>query len=108
MATPVIDPKLEVTSLRTIPLCVRTLGPFEPSPGKGPAVSVGMVSQLTPVAVAGVEVGDPAPVVGVVPATEVEVALVAFCPELQPTKASTPAPARSFNVRRRSRSVPRS
>ena len=32
-------------SLRTIPLCVRTSGPFEPSAGYGPAVSSGIKAQ---------------------------------------------------------------
>ncbi len=39
------DPKLERMSLRTTPLWLRTSGPFEPSPGKGPAVSSGMTAQ---------------------------------------------------------------
>src|SRR3954470_11674766 len=38
----VVDvPKLDRMSLRTTPLCVRTSGPLEPSPGNGPAVSSG-------------------------------------------------------------------
>ena len=37
-------------SLRTTPLSVRTLGPFEPSPGYGPAVSWGIrLLQVLPV-----------------------------------------------------------
>src|SRR5438552_4005892 len=48
-AVPDDVPKLERMSLRTTPLCVRTSGPFEPSPGKGPAVSSGMtVAQSAP------------------------------------------------------------
>ncbi len=46
-AVPLDSPKLERMSLRTIPLCSRTSGPFEPSPGYGPAVSSG----ISPVAV---------------------------------------------------------
>ena len=32
-AVPLAEPKLDVMSLRTTPLSVSTLGPFEPSPG---------------------------------------------------------------------------
>ncbi len=32
-AVPVDEPKLEVMSLRTMPLSVSTFGPLEPSPG---------------------------------------------------------------------------
>ena len=38
---------LDVMSLRTTPLSLKTFGPLEPSPGNGPAVSPGMVSQAT-------------------------------------------------------------
>ena len=41
-ATPDASPKLFVMSWRTTPLSVRTFGPFEPSPGYGPAVSSGI------------------------------------------------------------------
>src|SRR2546429_5818309 len=41
-ATVVDDPKLDRMSWRTIPLWLRTSGPFEPSPGYGPAVSSGI------------------------------------------------------------------
>jgi hypothetical protein len=44
-ATPSAEPKLFVMSRRTTPLSLRTFGPFEPSPGYGPAVSLGMTSQ---------------------------------------------------------------
>ena len=37
----VLEPKLEVMSLRTMPLSVSTFAPLEPSPGYGPAVSSG-------------------------------------------------------------------
>ncbi len=44
--TVVLDvPKLERMSARTMPLWARTFGPFEPSPGNGPAVSSGMTAQ---------------------------------------------------------------
>jgi hypothetical protein len=35
-------------SLRTMPLSARTLTPFEPSPGKGPAVSSGVSATVVP------------------------------------------------------------
>jgi hypothetical protein len=41
-ATPEAEPKLDVMSLRTTPLSVSAFGPFEPSPGNGPAVSSGI------------------------------------------------------------------
>src|SRR5918992_5689830 len=47
-ATPEALPKLFVMSPRTTPLSVRTLGPFDPSPGNGPAVSSG-ISDVVPV-----------------------------------------------------------
>ena len=49
-ATVVDDPKLERISLRTTPLSARMFGPFEPSPGNGPAVSSGTSAQLAAVA----------------------------------------------------------
>src|SRR5215204_1672754 len=57
-ASPLAEPKLARMSLRTIPLWVKALGPLEPSPGNGPAVSSGI----------GVEVSVAAAVVAVVPA----------------------------------------
>src|SRR5213075_3183702 len=48
-ATFVEVPKLERMSLLTTPLWVRTSGPFEPSPGNGPAVSSGITAQSAPV-----------------------------------------------------------
>ena len=41
-AVPLASPKLDRMSLRTIPLCSRTSGPLDPSPGYGPAVSSGI------------------------------------------------------------------
>jgi hypothetical protein len=38
-ATVVDVPKLDVMSLRTMPLSASAFGPFDPSPGNGPAVS---------------------------------------------------------------------
>jgi hypothetical protein len=38
-AVPAYDPKLDRMSLRTTPDSTRTFGPFDPSPGYGPAVS---------------------------------------------------------------------
>src|SRR6187549_454814 len=52
-AVPLRPPKLERMSLRTTPEVVSTLGPFDPSPGNGPAVSFGtsahVVDPLAPV-----------------------------------------------------------
>jgi hypothetical protein len=46
-------------SRRTIPLSVRTFGPFEPLPGYGPAVSSGIGSVVAPAtAVVGLEDDD--------------------------------------------------
>ena len=41
-AVPDAEPKLVVMSLRTMPLSVSTLTPFEPSAGNGPPVSSGI------------------------------------------------------------------
>jgi hypothetical protein len=38
----VLDPKLDVMSLRTMPLWVSTFAPLDPSPGYGPDVSSGI------------------------------------------------------------------
>ena len=54
-ASVVLDPKLEVMSLRTMPLSVSTFAPLEPSPGYGPAVSSG----ISPSAVSLVWVSPP-------------------------------------------------
>src|SRR5258706_14678311 len=51
-ATFVDVPKLDRISLLTTPLWVRTSGPLEPSPGKGPAVSSGITAQSAAPAVA--------------------------------------------------------
>src|SRR5262245_41912872 len=44
-AVPLRPTKLERMSLRTTPVWFSTLGPFEPSPGYGPAVSSGILLQ---------------------------------------------------------------
>jgi hypothetical protein len=49
-------PKLDVMSCRTTPDASRTLGPLEPSPGYGPAVSCGISTPHS--AMARVNVGD--------------------------------------------------
>src|SRR5689334_19493848 len=59
VATPDDEPKLERMSRRTMPLWVSALGPLEPSPGYGPAVSWGM-GEHDPDDVAVVEVLAPA------------------------------------------------
>ncbi|GAA4368949.1 hypothetical protein GCM10023166_16270 [Paeniglutamicibacter cryotolerans] len=47
---PVDFPKLERMSLRTMPLCSSTSGPFDPSPGYGLAVSWGISPAPVPAA----------------------------------------------------------
>jgi len=98
------EPKLDRMSRRTMPFCDKTLGPFDPSPGKGPAVSSGMGAQsAVPAAVAEaptVDVVEPAPEVDVVDPAGVEPA------EVEPSglhPASTPSadPASSRRARRR-------
>src|SRR6476620_231244 len=49
VATVVLDPNELRMSLRTTPLSDRTSGPFEPSPGNGPAVSSGISVAPEPV-----------------------------------------------------------
>ena len=49
-------PKLDRMSLRTTPLCSSTSGPFDPSPGYGPAVSSGTSPDEAVEAVAVLEV----------------------------------------------------
>src|SRR5437773_311702 len=94
-ATLVEVPKLERMSLRTTPLWVRMSGPFDPSPGYGPAVSSGITSHV-PTAL---EAADDDPAVEL--ADELRMA-----PGAQPTIVNSPAarPAlpRSFIACRRS------
>src|SRR6187551_1202173 len=100
LATVVDDPKLDVMSLRTMPLSVSTFGPLEPSPGNGPAVSSG-ISMHSAAAVESVVV-EPDDVVGVDPSVVVDPAagVVPSCTE-QPTSAVAPTPASSVSARRR-------
>src|SRR5689334_24284907 len=53
-ATPLAEPMLDRMSPRTTPSSVRTLGPFDPSPGNGPSVSSGIFEQLESVPAASV------------------------------------------------------
>ena len=80
-AVPEADPKLEVMSLRTMPLSVSTFTPLEPSAGNGPPVSSGISAV--------------APVVAAEPPYEVP----------QPTTVARPPMARSWRARRRVISV---
>jgi hypothetical protein len=68
-AVVVDEPKLERMSLRTMPESSSTSGPFDPSAGKGPAVSSGTSERSPPAA-------DPPPVV--------EVAVLPPAPEPPP------------------------
>src|SRR6266545_260731 len=94
-AVPLADPKLERMSLRTMPDWVSTLGPLEPSPGYGPAVSCGISSQVAE--------RDP---VGV----EVAVDAADEPPESgpHPARVASPAAASMVRARRRFSSVDRS
>ena len=69
VATVVDEPKLDVMSLRTMPLSARTFGPLEPSPGYGPAVSSLIGSQVA---------ADPVSAAAAVSATAALVADVAL------------------------------
>ena len=100
-ATPDAEPKLERMSRRTMPSCVSTFTPFEPSPGNGPAVSSGMIEQLVATAfVVVVAAGDV--VVVAVAARVVDAAVSELPAEEQPaTIAPRPAPPRSTRALRR-------
>ena len=105
-AVPDSDPKLDVMSLRTTSLSVSTFGPFEPSPGNGPAVSSGIaVVTFDPVLDVDDEVVDD-DVVAVVPDVAVASDLL-FDPQAAAT-VTNPAPARSRSAPRRSTSRGRS
>ncbi|WP_232075588.1 hypothetical protein [Phytohabitans suffuscus] len=97
---PLALPKLERMSERTMPLSSSTLGPFEPSPGYGPAVSSG----ISPVAVAAAPVADAA-------AEEAEDGAEVPPPPPAPQAARpipvTPRPS-ALSTRRRPIRVPRS
>src|SRR6478672_4297203 len=94
-ARPVYGPKLARMSSRTTPDSMRTFGPFDPSPGYGPAVSAGAaVAQEAPSAA----------VVVVAAEVAVDVAVVDWLVELPahaPTRAEAPATPASWNIRRR-------
>src|SRR6478672_9286794 len=103
-AVPEYAPKLERMSARTTPLWLSTSGPFEPSPGNGPAVSSGMTTQSAaalaaaePAAVDDADADDDAaeddaPVDGAQPARTTSPAL-------------SPVNPMSLSIRRRSSSV---
>jgi hypothetical protein len=97
------DPKLGRMSLRTMPLCVSTLTPFDPSPGNGPAVSSGIGVALA----AAAAVVPPADV-----AAALDPAVAVLVPRpLWPHAASrpdSPTPANSCSARRRAMIVVRS
>src|SRR5204863_1930161 len=99
---PEYDPKLERMSRRTTPLSVSTFGPFEPSPGNGPAVSSGIAL------VAFVAFDAPAVVVDELEEPDVvdvvvDAAFVSESPPPLPPAATLaiPAPARRRSARRR-------
>src|SRR5438046_5028797 len=86
-------PKLDRMSWRTTPLWVRTSGPFEPSPGNGPAVSAGISVLQSAVADAPTDA----------PAVEPELAAgvsVAATPHAA-SPAATPPKPRLLSSRRR-------
>src|SRR5207342_3194961 len=88
-AVPEYSPKLERMSARTTPLWPRTSGPFEPSPGNGPAVSSGMTAQSAAAVLATAEaaaVAD-AEVADDVPADDAPV------DGAQPASTTSPAPS---------------
>ena len=99
-AVVVDEPKLERMSLRTMPESSSTLGPFEPSPGKGPAVSSG-TSVRSPLAedepVSSVEV-----VPGAAVAPEAE-SLVSDPPHAASSAAALSPPNRPRTLRRSTR-----
>jgi hypothetical protein len=105
-ATPDAVPKLDRMSFLMTPVCARTSGPFDPSPGKGPAVSSGIGSQLAAEPVVAV---DPV----VLPAVPAALAAeLNRAPGVQPkivnTPAATPALPMSLMTWRRSIRVVRS
>jgi hypothetical protein len=83
-------------SLRTTPSSPRTLGPFEPSAGKGPAVSAGVVFAQAVSAVPPDASVDFAVNVVVVP-----VAFLSVLVEHAATNTDTPATPASCKARRR-------
>src|SRR5262249_20299160 len=107
-ATPLAEPMLERMSLRTTPSWVRTFGPFEPSPGKGPSVSSGIFEQLDSASSVAVVVlvvedaEDDVPFVVVVdPALRRVAWLVPVPPPHPATTAAAPRPPSSPSTCRR-------
>src|SRR3982750_3348041 len=84
-AVPLISPKLDRMSLRTIPLCSSTSGPLEPSPGYGQAGSSG-ISQDAVAAVP--DAADDADDAGAGAAGDAEDA----APDDEPAELPDPAP----------------
>src|SRR5829696_4881882 len=110
-AVPVMPSKLVVMSLRTTPLSASASGPFEPSPGYGPAVSSGMIVQSVTVAAV-----EPAVVVAAPDVPEVDddapfvvaVASLLSLPPEHPTTARPRPPSSTSAPRRETGLVTRS
>ena len=110
----VVDgPKLDVMSLRTMPLSVSTFTPLLPSPGYGPAVSSGIAAHAVLVDAA-VE-ATVAAVLSAVVVLAVDPLEAAMEAELEPesdphatSTAAAPVPANRVGRRRRLTRVPRS
>jgi hypothetical protein len=114
-ATPDALPKLDRMSLRTMPLSVSMFGPLDPSPGYGPAVSSGIVSQEADASTDAAELCDAAgePVGEVVADGDADaLAEVLPPPGTQAASANMPAPMPalpiSFSSCRRPTTVSRS
>ncbi len=97
VATVVLVPNDDVMSLRTTPLWLSTSGPFEPSPGYGPAVSSGI--SVVQSAAATAEALDDADADALALADEPAPGAQAAIPRLMP---ASPMP---LSTRRRSSSV---
>src|SRR5256885_2009988 len=103
VAVPLSEPKLLVRSLRTMPSWVSTFGPFEPSPGYGPAVSSGIASDtstlelamLVLVVVEEEVVDDEEPELVDAPAA------VLLSDDEHPMRAAAPTPPSMVSARRR-------
>ena len=110
VAVPADEPKLDRMSLRTTPFSASTFGPFEPSPGNGPAVSSGISAHASPPDVEPGAASDVADAVDVEP--DVEAVLVLASPLSavddaglpvsssveQATSTAAPAPASILSV----------
>src|SRR6476619_7517946 len=88
-AVPEYAPKLERMSARTTPLWLSTSGPFEPSPGNGPAVSSGMTAQSAAAALLAAE----AAAVGAADADDDAADDDAPVDGAQPASTTSPAPS---------------